>query len=119
VIRALPRAFALLLGLGSVACGPPAPNRIVVRSNQAALGARIELAEGDLLVVDASPIEGEDDTMELCVNGSANGGSVRLGRVRDQCRRFIVVGQSAGTSTLAFEVRGTTTTIEVGVTPWR
>jgi hypothetical protein len=109
----LQAAISIAACVGGVACGPPSPERLVVRSDQTALGARIELDEGDLLVVDVDPVDG-DESMDLCVNGTSEG-AVDIGRVREQCQRFVVLGTTAGAGTIRFEVRGAVTEIAVDV----
>jgi hypothetical protein len=55
--------------------------------------------------------------MDLCVEGSRDGSSVELQRVRGQCRRFVVTASKAGVSQLRFEARGTVAVLAIEVVP--
>jgi hypothetical protein len=110
------RLVVLLLSAACAAsaCGPRSPELIAVTSR--AGGAITPIAEGDLLVLDASPLDGDGDVMDLCVEASrTEGTSVELRKVRGQCRRFVVTPSGVGSSRIRFEVRGTTTEIVVEV----
>lgn len=114
------RLFAIgLCAAGMLAC-EPAPDRVALASRTDPVGAVTELQEGDLLVLDAKTMEDEDEDEQLCVNASVlEGSSATVHRVRDQCRRFVILATGAGRTSLRFEARGTTTDIVIDVAPAR
>ena len=99
------------------ACEAPSPDalRIVPRAGPLE-GATASLVEGDLLVLDLEPVDG-DERMDLCVEASApSSSSITVRRVRGRCRRFVVLATRAGTARVRFASRGTTADLEVDVT---
>jgi hypothetical protein len=117
----------LLLGLAPlalVACGPPSPSAIFVNTVDngvtTASAPSPTMQEGDLVVVDALPHDG-DDEMDLCIDASTSGdaSAVRVARVRGSCRRFVVVATGSGAARVTFSARGTVTELALNVTPAR
>lgn len=116
-------ALASLASVALVACGPPAPDTVFLHTVESGVTTAAEpptsLAEGDLVLVDATPQDG-DDPMELCIDATVSGSTaVRVARVRGNCRRFAVLAQASGTATVRFEARGTASVLVVNVTPAR
>lgn len=111
--------------LGGAACGPPAPDTVFLHTVEAGATTAVDppttLEEGDLVVVEATPQDGDED-MDLCVDTSVSGpdaNAVRVARVRGSCRRYVVVAQAPGSATIRFEVRGTAAVLVLNVTPAR
>lgn len=114
-----------LVALGAAACGPPAPDTVFLHTVEAGATTADDppttLQEGDLVVIDATP-QDDDEDMNLCVDTSVSGpnaNAVRVARVRGSCRRYVVVAQAPGTATIRFEVRGTAAVLVLNVTPAR
>jgi hypothetical protein len=122
---ALGLAIALPLFMSTAACGPPAPDTIFLHTVQTGVTQSAEppsrITEGDIFVVDADPKD-DDESMDLCVDASVSGqdpGSVRVARVKGNCRRFVVVAQARGNAEVRFEVRGTASVLVLNIAPAR
>lgn len=105
-----------------VACGPPSPDAVILHDVQtggvkSSADPHTRMNEGDLFIVDADPVDGDDKSMDLCVDSSVQSESnaVRVSRVRGSCRRFVVVAQSPGSARIRFEVRGTASELVLNV----
>ena len=114
-----------LAAFAGAACGPPAPDTIFLHTVEDGATTAVDppttLQEGDLVVIDATP-QDDDEDMNLCVDTSVSGpdaSAVRVARVRGSCRRYVVVAQAPGTATVRFEVRGTAAVLVLNVTPAR
>jgi hypothetical protein len=119
----LARVLVIVAPFAVVACGPPSPTAIFVNTVEDGVTTSAvpstTMPEGDLVVVDARPQDG-DDEMDLCIDGATSGtGAVRVARVRGNCRRFVIVATAAGTTRVSFSARGTETVFDVNVTPAR
>lgn len=126
MLRRIDRPFAVAAAtLALVACGPPEPTAIFLHTVEqgitTAANPPAALTEGDLIVVDANPQNG-DDSMELCIDATVSGavpGAVRVSRVRGSCRRFVVIATGSGSVRVRFEARGTFSELVLDVTPVR
>lgn len=107
----------------AIACGPPKPDAVDVRSidgTQATpvrrpIAERQRLAEGDLVVVDTDPVDG-DESMDLCVDATSTSPAIaRVARVEGKCRQFVVLATSPGAASVRFEARGTINEIAIEV----
>ena len=74
-----PRALVLAtsLALASLACEPsPETFALQPRSGQAIVGdtgaQRVSLVEGDVFVLDTTPLDGDFDPMDLCVRATSS-----------------------------------------------
>ncbi|MBX3214055.1 MAG: hypothetical protein KF850_18615 [Labilithrix sp.] len=119
-----PRALVLAtsLALASLACEPsPETFALQPRSGQAIVGdtgaQRVSLVEGDVFVLDTTPLDGDFDPMDLCVRATSSAPErVEVRGVRGSCRMFVVAAKEVGSATVTFAARDGGATLRVDVT---
>lgn len=111
MLRSIDRTKVLAI-IALLACGcEPTPEKVDLRSVEGPVArppvsADSVLVEGDLLVIDADPNDG-DDSMDLCVDASSSNTAVAsISRVRGKCRQFVLLASSVGSARIRFEARG-------------
>ena len=111
--------FAILL----VACGKPSPAAIELRSRASSpadpdLKEVSALVEGDLLVIDAVPIDYDHTELVLCATATSSAPKVvEVLPVRGQCGVFAVAAKSPGHASISFSARESTAVTELDVLP--
>lgn len=114
--------LAATLALVSVACEPsPEIFALEPRSGQVIVGdtgsQRVSLVEGDVFVLDTTPLDDDFDAMDLCVRATSTAPErVEVRGVRGSCRMFVVSAKEVGTATVSFAAREGVTTLRVDVT---
>lgn len=111
------RILAVSLLVAGVGC-KPSPDEIKLSTSS---GQRLErntwFVEGDLIAVRTTPADG-DENMDLCVTARSSAPEVvRVERVEDKCRFFVLSGSSAGRAIVTLEARSGTSRLYVEVTP--
>ncbi len=119
--RALVVSLAALAAL--VGCRP-SPDTFSLTSKTTQIisgtsGARTtSMVEGDVLVLDATPLDGDQKAMSLCVTAtSSNAGAVEVRRVEGQCRSFVVSAKASGNASVVFSARDGEESLAVTVAP--
>ncbi|MBX3197546.1 MAG: hypothetical protein KF894_05335 [Labilithrix sp.] len=118
------RAFivATSLAVAAVACEPsPEAFALQPRSGQAIVGdtgaQRVGLVEGDVFVLDTTPLDDDFDPMDLCVRATSSAPErVEVRGVRGSCRMFVVAAKEVGSATVTFSAREGGATLRVDVT---
>ncbi|MBX3204402.1 MAG: hypothetical protein KF764_05005 [Labilithrix sp.] len=114
--------LAASLALVSAACEPsPETFSLQPRSGQAIVGdagaQRVSLVEGDVFVLDTTPLDGDFDPMELCVRATSTAPErVEVRGVRGSCRMFVVSAKEVGSTTVTFVARDGAARLQVDVT---
>ncbi|MBX3259087.1 MAG: hypothetical protein KIS78_32480 [Labilithrix sp.] len=115
-------ALASSLALASAACEPsPETFSFEPRSGQVIVGEagarRVSLVEGDVFVLDTTPLDDDFDPMDLCVRASSTAPErVEVRGVRGSCRMFVVSAKAVGSATVTFVAREGGATLRVDVT---
>lgn len=118
------RALLLFAGLALVAGCEPSPESfgLTARTEQPLGGEpgsrAAAMVEGDVLVVETTPLDGSDEPMELCVTAtSSDANAVEVRRVRNKCRMFVISAKRGGSATVTFSARDGKESLRIAVTP--
>lgn len=109
---------AVLLAIVATTGCAPAPDEIKITTRTSPFSSpdlltapETRLYVGDLLAVEASPVDGDDDTMKLCVEFTTSDPKVadvkRSVGACDEPRVFVITAQGPGTARVRFGARDT------------
>lgn len=105
--------------LGAVAC-KPSPEKIELSSSTHSVerDGELSMAEGDVMVVEAKPLDDDNDAMNLCVTAESSDPAVlTVQHVVNKCRSFVVAAKAPGRAKVTFHARDDDSGFVVAVTP--